>query len=242
MSDIEIHHLGAAYALDALDERERLAFEAHYSTCEICRTDVHEFRATAAELGGLATAPPPVALRAKVLADIAATRQLSPLPGGVVRLADRRRSRPVMMAASIAAAALCFAVGAWIAGGRSGDDPGDVGDEVAALLAEPGVQVAELSGDGDGTIRVVWSDDRAAIVGSDLREAPDGRAYELWLIDADGRPVPMGLLDPADGGVLGGVIALAPGAAPSAWGVTLEDDAGAAAPSEPILYAATVTA
>jgi anti-sigma-K factor RskA len=239
MSDIEIHHLGAAYALDALDERERLAFEAHYSTCEICRTDVHEFRVAAADLGRLTTAPPPDALRARVLADIATTRQLSPVPGAVVRLADRRRSRPVMMAASIAAAVLCFAVGAWIAGGFAGDD---VGDEVAALLAEPGVRVAELSGDGGGTIRVVWSGDRAAIVGSALPEAPAGRAYELWLIGADGRPLPMGLLDPADGGALTGVVALDADAVPSAWGVTIEDDGGATVPSEPILYAATVTA
>ena len=44
VSDIDIHHLGAAYALDALDERERAAYEAHYATCEICRTDVREFR------------------------------------------------------------------------------------------------------------------------------------------------------------------------------------------------------
>jgi anti-sigma-K factor RskA len=239
MSDIEIHHLGAAYALDALDERERTAFEAHYSTCEICRSDVLEFRATAAELGGLTAAPAPDALRARVLADIATTRQLSPLPGAVVRLAERRRSRPVMITASVAAAVLCFAVGAWIAGSRGGDD---VGEEVAALLAEPGVRVAQLSGDGAGTIRVVWSDERAAILGSELPEAPEGQAYELWLIDADGLPRPMGLLDPADDGALSRVVALGAEAAPSAWGVTLEDDGGATVPSEPILYVATVTA
>ena len=35
MSDIDIHHLAAAYALDALDSHERAAFEAHYpaATC-----------------------------------------------------------------------------------------------------------------------------------------------------------------------------------------------------------------
>jgi anti-sigma-K factor RskA len=144
-------------------------------------------------------------------------------------------------AASIAAAVVCVAVGAWIAGAR-GADRSEVGDAVAALLGEPGVRVAELSGDGGGTVRVVWSDDRAAIVGSGVPEAPEGRAYELWLIDADGRPVPMGLLDPADGGALDGVVELDAGAAPSAWGVTIEDAVGAEVPSEPILYAATVTA
>ena len=238
MSDSEIHHLGAAYALDALDERERLAFEAHYSSCEICRTDVREFRATAAELGGLTSSTPPDGLRATVLAEIATTRQLSPLHGGVVRLADRRRSRPVMAGASIAAAALCFVAGAWIVGARSGDD---LGAQVTALMAEPGVNVAQLSGDGAGTIRVVWSAERAAIVGSGLPVAPDGQVYELWLIDASGRPAPMGLLDPAHDGELGGVIELTDPGVPSAWGVTLEDEGGADVPSEPILYAVTVT-
>ena len=74
MSDIEIHHLGAAYALDALDERERLAFEAHYSACEVCRTDVRDFRATAADLAVLTTSAPSPGTRAKVLAEIATTR------------------------------------------------------------------------------------------------------------------------------------------------------------------------
>ena len=59
MSDIEIHHLGAAYALDALDERERAAYEAHFATCDICRTDVREYRAAAAELASLTATPPP---------------------------------------------------------------------------------------------------------------------------------------------------------------------------------------
>ncbi len=239
MSDIEIHHLGAAYALDALDERERLAFEAHYSSCEICRTDVREFRATAAELGGLTTVAPPGGLRASVLAEVATTRQLSPLPGAVVRLADRRRSRPVTAMASIAAAALCFVAGAWIVGAQGGDD---LGDQVTAMMAEPGAQVAQLSGDGAGTVRVVWNAERAAIVASGLPEAPDGQAYELWLIDADGQPVPMGLLDPARDGELGVVVELAAPVTPAAWGLTVEDEGGASVPSEPILYAASVTA
>ena len=48
--DIDIHHLSAAYALDALDERERVAFEAHYPSCEVCRGDVQAFRATLAQV------------------------------------------------------------------------------------------------------------------------------------------------------------------------------------------------
>src|SRR4051812_44056536 len=106
MSDIEIHHLGAAYALDALDDRERAAYEAHFATCEICRTEVGEYRAAAADLATLTATPPPADVKARVMGDIATTRQLSPLPPAVVRLADRRPNRAVMAILAIAAAAL----------------------------------------------------------------------------------------------------------------------------------------
>lgn len=43
MTDIDVHHLAAAYALDALDERECVAFEAHYGASEVCRTDIDRY-------------------------------------------------------------------------------------------------------------------------------------------------------------------------------------------------------
>lgn len=237
MSDIEIHHLGAAYALDALDERERLAFEAHYSACEICRTDVREFRAAAADLAGLTAAAPPPDVRAKVLAEISTTRQLSPLPDAVVRLADRRRSRPLMATLAVAAAAACFVVGAVVVGGLGRDDGFD--DTVAAIMLEPGAQVAQLAGEGTGTIRIAWSGDRAAVIGDDLPVPPDGSVYELWLIDAAG-PQPMQLLDPADDGAMRRVVPV--DGQPAAWGVTIEPESGSTTPTMPILFVAEVAA
>ena len=79
MSDIDIHHLAAAYALDALDARERAAFEAHYPSCEVCRADVLEFRST-------------LAVVAEAEADGATTR--SPATG-----ARRDRPDPTALAA-----------------------------------------------------------------------------------------------------------------------------------------------
>ena len=102
--------------------------------------------AAAADLAGLTTAAPPPDLRARVLAEIATTRQLSPLPGAVVRLADRRRSRPLMATLAVAAAVACFVVGAVVVGGFGRD--GGFDDTVAAIMLEPGAQVAQLSGDG----------------------------------------------------------------------------------------------
>ena len=235
MSDIEIHHLGAAYALDALDERERLAFEAHYATCEICRTDVSEFRATAAELATLTTSAPPEDLRARVLGEIATTRQLSPLPDAVVRLADRRRSRPAVAFVAAAAAVACFVLGAIVFGGRGGG----FDETVAAMMKEPGAQMVPLAGDGGATLQVLWTDDRAALYGDGLPEPPEGKAYELWLIDGTGA-IPMGVLDRAADGTVEHVVDI--DAAPAAWGITVEPESGSDVPTLPILYVAEVPA
>lgn len=239
MSDSEIHHLGAAYALDALDDRERAAFEAHLATCGICRDDVREMRETAADLAALTSDAPPAGLRASVLDEIARTRQLSPLPGAVVRLSDRR-SRRIAVAMTAAAAALVIAVGAFVVGSRTGTD---FGDEVASMMAEPDARVARLDGSGEGTVTVVWTGDEAAFVAAGLPTTPDGTAYELWLIDADGTPRPMRLLAAPDDGRIEAIVPLAGGPAePSAWGVTVEPGSGSDAPTSDVLYSATVDA
>ena len=235
MSDIEIHHLGAAYALDALDERERMAFEAHYGTCEICRTDVAEFRETAAELGRLTSAAPPADLRSRVMAEIAVTRQLSPLPSKVTNLADRRRSRAVMTALSIAAATLMFVAGALVFGNRGSD--GGFDRQLASLLTDPQARVTQLEGEAAGSFTVAWTDDRAAVIGSGLGEPADGQAYELWLID-DAGPHPIRLLDTASGGEIARIVEI--DGRPAVWGVTLEPESGSSTPTEPVLFVAEV--
>ena len=40
MTNDQLHDLSAAYALDALDDEERAAFEAHLRDCESCRAEV----------------------------------------------------------------------------------------------------------------------------------------------------------------------------------------------------------
>jgi anti-sigma-K factor RskA len=234
MSDIEIHHLGAAYALDALDERERAAYEAHFATCEICRTDVAEYRATAAELASLTVTPPQPDLKARVMDEIASTRQLSPLPPSVVRLSERRPNRAVTAILAIAAAALFFVAGAVVLGG--GDDK-SFGDQVAAMMEDPSFRVVELGGDGQGSVKVAWTGDEAAVIAGDLPEPGEGKRYELWMIDADG-PHAMHLLDPAKHGDVERLMPIS--GAPSGWGVTIEPAAGSTVPTEPILYHAEI--
>jgi anti-sigma-K factor RskA len=90
--------------------------------------------------------------------------------------------------------------------------------------------------DGDaGQARVVWSasEDRAVLIAAGLGEPGDGKAYELWLIDAAGAN-PTGLFTPdADGNVT--IELPLDGRDPAAWGITIEPDTGSDQPTEPIL-------
>ena len=87
----DVHHLAAAYALDALDADERAMFETHLEGCEACRADVADFAGVAGELATATAATPPSGLRDAVLSDIAQTRQERP----AVRQLDQARRQPV---------------------------------------------------------------------------------------------------------------------------------------------------
>ena len=78
----------APYALGALDESDRAAFEAHLATCDICTAEVRELREVAALLGTAAaqTTPPP-GLRDRILADARQVRPIasaSPTPAATI--------------------------------------------------------------------------------------------------------------------------------------------------------------
>jgi anti-sigma-K factor RskA len=243
MSTPDIHHLAAAYALDALDADERAHFEAHYPDCDICVSDVVDFRAVLANLAQAHAETPPAALKARVMGDIATTRQLSPrVPERMVRASrqtlDRRRRW--VTAGLAVAASLVLAVGGGFVIGRSGG--GDSYSQTASeLLDRPDTRVVELAGSGTGMFRVTWSPSSGeAVVTADGLAAPgDGRAYELWLIDDDG-PRPLRLLDNADDGTIRRVINIEGDGL--VMGVTVEPEQGSPAPTNDILFSAELGA
>ncbi|WP_432495132.1 anti-sigma factor domain-containing protein [Kineococcus gypseus] len=125
--------LSGAWALDALDDDERAAYEERLRRERGERREADALRETAARLGAGSAVPPPGHLRAQVLAAIAATPQEppaqeppgqqppaggrpegEPVAGGaapVVDLAERRRARrgPSRWSALVAAAGIAVA-------------------------------------------------------------------------------------------------------------------------------------
>ncbi|ROP45596.1 anti-sigma factor [Pseudokineococcus lusitanus] len=176
-----------AYALDAVDDVERARVERLLREDADAAAEAASFRETASRLAVAVAATPPPALRARVLAEVARTRQEAP---SAVRPADRRRAgaRSVRLLAAACGVLLvgCLGLGAALVGQ---DDP------APALVA-----TGELAG---GTAAVLQVDDRYVVVGEGLEDLPADRVYQLWAVSGpDAAPVPAGFLAPAEGGGL----------------------------------------
>jgi anti-sigma-K factor RskA len=229
-----LHHLAAAYALDALDADERQAFESHYPTCEICSGEVLEFRETAAALAsGVAAAPPPE-LRSRVMDQIGRTRQLSPLPtASVTDLSSRRRRvRPFLFGA--AAAAALFVIGGVLGLLLASSESDDVGD----VLAAPDAVVTDLEGESGG-MQVVWSPARqqVALFASEMDEPPPEQTYQLWFLLPDG-VVSAGTFEPGEDGTVRTLLEVGD-VDGEGWGVTVEPDGGLDQPSGELVLSST---
>lgn len=240
MSGTDIHQLAAAYALDAVDERERAEFEAHYPTCAICRPEVAGFRETLSQVAASVAVDPPASLKASVMTEIGTTRQLSPLlPDSVVDLATHRRNRQrLTRALSVAAALIALAIGAFVMGRQSGSG-NDFADQAAVIFAKPDMLNTILTGSGQGSFRVAWSpsSNKAVVVADGLPEPGAGKAYELWLIDDTG-PHATRLLDKAPDNEVRRVVPV--DGRPTQWAVTLEPDGGVDKPSGDIIFSGAV--
>ncbi|NEC38751.1 zf-HC2 domain-containing protein, partial [Streptomyces rubrogriseus] len=74
----DLHSLTGAYALHALSDDERAAFERHLAGCVTCEQEAREFAAATARLGLAATVAPAPALRDRVLHRVTTVRQVPP--------------------------------------------------------------------------------------------------------------------------------------------------------------------
>ncbi|MFG3349447.1 anti-sigma factor domain-containing protein [Streptomyces sp. NPDC048018] len=240
----DAHTLVAAYALGALDDTERLDFDAHLRLCEACRQEAAEFRATTTRLAAAVAQAPPAAAKAQVMAAIDGVRQLPPRianPGPAPALGGplRRRAMPLALAAGVAAAAL-GGVAVWqTQNGRDLQQQARQAqqqlDAVGAVLAAPDARTVHGKAANGALTTVVSShqQDKAVFTAANLPAPGAGKTYQLWL-DHDGTMRPAGLID-HDGTVL---LTGSPANA-GAVGLTLEPTGGSPRPStDPLLLMA----
>jgi anti-sigma-K factor RskA len=178
----DLHNLTAAYALDALDERDEHEYEAHLRSCDSCRLQLVDLTEAASALAYAIEAPaPPTDLRDRILERAREERS------NVVPLRPRRGVTYAVGAVAAVAASVAIGIGIWAS---SVSDDLDSERALTELLLDPDNRVVDVSG-VSGRLVVEESGD-ATIVISDLDEAPEGRAYELWVIE-DEAPRPAGL-------------------------------------------------
>ena len=183
MEAFELHDLTAGYALDALSEDEERAYEQHLRRCARCQEELRLFHDTAVALAhGVEAPPPPPALRDRILEQALAGRR------NVVPFRSRRREM-FAFATAAAAAAAAIVVGVW-ASTLSGELERE--REALEILAHPRAESIALSG-AEGRL-VVTAAREAALVVRGLDRAPEGRTYEIWVIE-DGDAAPAGLFD-----------------------------------------------
>jgi anti-sigma factor RsiW len=229
--DHEMHLLTGAYAADALEARERDAFEEHLGSCKPCRQEVAELTATTARLGSAEAMPPPPGLRARVLDEIARTRQL-PRGAEVVDHRGEMARRARWYRQPVAAAAAVLLVVAVGLGGLAAvehhraDQAREREQQIAAVLSDPAATVRRVAVTGGGSGTVISNGGTAVFLARGLPELPGGRAYQLWRIRGQ---------SPESAGVLGrggDATALVDGLARSdSIAVTVEPSSGSERPT-----------
>jgi anti-sigma factor RsiW len=197
MSDI--HALSGAYAVDALDDRERELFEQHLADCPACQAEITELRGAAALLPETTYVAPPTHLRDRVLAEIATVRPLPPLPvqevvPAPVDIRSRRRRFPVGLAAAAAMIAVLGGTAVVTQPWEDNQSQREVTAIDAVLQAADAERVSLRVGEAEATLVRSVSQGRAVIVTKDMPPAPDGKLYELWLQVPTGQMEPAGLM------------------------------------------------
>jgi anti-sigma factor RsiW len=238
MSD-DIHALVGAYALDAVDDLERVAFDRHLRDCEACRAEVAELQEAVARLADGTWSVPPPTLRENVLAEIATTRQVAPLAP-----ARRRRSASLRLRLTAAAAAVVAAATAGTAVFVVQDQrvrheraiaeaARSASSRAQAILASPDLVVRQepLTTGGKVTVASSRLQNAGVILLAASDAPPSGRVFELWTV-RDKIAARAGTLEAGQTNVIQVVEGL-PGA--SDVGVTVEHAGGAATPTLPMV-------
>jgi Anti-sigma-K factor rskA, C-terminal/Anti-sigma-K factor RskA, N-terminal domain len=228
------HTLAGAYAMDAVDEPDRVRFERHLAGCEPCRQEVRGLREATAALAAATAVQPTAALRDTTLRAAGQTRQTPAAPAAWP--GPRRRRRLVLgLAAGAAAVVVAVAVVAGVSASGMQDrlDQAQQHDHaVATVLSAPDATMLTGPVRTGGTATVVMSHrDRALVfTAADLRVLPSAKRYELWLMGPSGDR-PAGMVTASPHGGMAGPMVVSGLLAGDSVGLTVEPASGSHQPT-----------
>lgn len=182
---VDIHALAGAYALDAVDDVERAAFDRHLRNCQSCALEVAELKETVSWLTHPVAEPAPAGLRAAVLAEIARTPQERPRRSASSPSSASPARWRRWTAAAVAASVIGVGVGAgtWAISEQRLKAERVASANVQAVLGAPDARLvkAPMAG-GEVTLVVSPSKDAAVAVLSGLSAPPPDHLYQLWMV------------------------------------------------------------
>lgn len=203
----EIQDSLAAFLFGASDADEAEMVRTHLEGCASCQVVARRLqRAIDAMPLGSETVQPPVRLRERILSAAGVSRQSTrsrPQRARILRIPGRAPRRPsvatLRLGAAVGAAAiLAFALGAGFGFG--------VGRSVAPQ-EQPAQTVAQFTLTGTGSMRgaqghayAIQPRGLTLVQFSGLPEPGQGHVYEMWLLPANGQPVPAGVFVPDTSG------------------------------------------
>jgi hypothetical protein len=192
----ELREMLGAYALNALDPRERAQVDALLLADPSARAELHELEHAAAWLGHASLRPPTGAwdaIAAEVDRDLATDAREESVRPITSSSAPHRATRWLVAAAAVLVLAIGAAGVFAIVDRSSGSE--SITTQYQAALSNPSARVTTLrSADGKYSARAVVLRDRTGYM-ADAKMPPAGadRDFQLWSITPDG-PVSVGLL------------------------------------------------
>jgi len=253
----------ALYALNALEGDERAILEKHLAGCSECRLELEQLRGDGALLA-LSTMGPKPPLRARqrlldaVAKDAAPTLSQKARKAGAPRVTAPRRSWWGALGWAAAAAVIVFAASLWkensalrrdIATWRSvaTQEQLELEDvqKVARAITDPEVEhftVVAMKTPPQPQGKAFYLRNRSSLVfvANNMPSLPPQKAYELWLIPAQGVPIAAGVFKPdAHGSATVVNPPLPAGIEAKGFAITVENEAGVEHSTQPVMMIGT---
>jgi Anti-sigma-K factor rskA len=256
----------ASYAMQNLPVEESASIRAHLQSCATCRDELAQVCGDLALLGlGVAQQPLPEGARERFLNRIASSpaiktgeklAEVTPMPAK----STRRGAGfwvPWVAAAAMAIATISLGVQNKALNDELNDESNLVknlaaqaskAQQVLEVLTAPSAQRVTLSegkAAAQPSAKATYLPERGGLIllATNLKPLPADKAYELWVIPANGKaPVPAGVFRPDAVGTATLVLPpLAAGIEAKAFGITIEKASGADSPTSPIILSGAPT-
>jgi len=250
----------ALHALNALEGEDRVKLENHLATCGACRLELEQLRGDGALLALSTLGPkPPLRARQRLLDAVAKEAAASPASRAKnAREMGHPHSWWGWLGWAATAAVVVFAASLWkensalksdLLTWRSAATQQQLELEsvqrIARTITDPNVEhftVVALKTPPQPQGKAFYLRNRSNLVfvANNMPLLPPQKAYELWLIPAQGAPIPAGVFKPdAHGSATVVNPPLPAGTEAKAFAITVENEAGSPVPTTPVVMMGT---